>query len=146
MKKKMVSLLMAALMTVGMLAGCGGNTNEPASADTDKSSEPQKVTEPLAPETEAPSEAPTAEPVTLNVAYMPNYGSLWSIENAIAQGYFEEEGITVNLTQFQDGRRSSHPWSREALTLVISDRGLINSASAVRQLFLHYLISPTETR
>lgn len=103
MKKKMVSLLMAALMTVGMLAGCGGNTNEPASADTDKSSEPQKVTEPLAPETEAPSEAPTAEPVTLNVAYMPNYGSLWSIENAIAQGYFEEEGITVNLTQFQDG-------------------------------------------
>ena len=103
MKKKMVSLLMAALMTVGMLAGCGGNTNEPASADTDKSSEPQKVTEPLAPETEAPSEAPAAEPVTLNVAYMPNYGSLWSIENAIAQGYFEEEGITVNLTQFQDG-------------------------------------------
>ena len=103
MKKKMVSLLMAALMTVGMLAGCGGNTNEPASADTDKSSEPQKVTEPLAPETEVPSEASAAEPVTLNVAYMPNYGSLWSIENAIAQGYFEEEGITVNLTQFQDG-------------------------------------------
>ena len=34
---------------------------------------------------------------------MPNYGSLWSIENAIDQGYLEEEGITVNLTEFQDG-------------------------------------------
>ena len=34
---------------------------------------------------------------------MPNYGSLWSVENAIAQGYLEEEGITVNLVEFQDG-------------------------------------------
>lgn len=104
MKKKIVSVLMAALMTAGMLAGCGGDTaNEPASTDTGKSSETQQAEAPAAPETETPEEAPAAEPVTLNVAYMPNYGSLWSVENAIAQGYFEEEGITVNLTEFQDG-------------------------------------------
>ena len=95
---------MAALMTAGMLAGCGGDTtNEPASTDTGKSSETQQAEAPAAPETETPEEAPAAEPVTLNVAYMPNYGSLWSVENAIAQGYFEEEGITINLTEFQDG-------------------------------------------
>ena len=39
----------------------------------------------------------------LNVAYMPNYGSLWAIENAIEQGYLAEEGIEVVLTEFQDG-------------------------------------------
>ena len=31
---------------------------------------------------------------TLNVAYMPNYGSLWAVETAINKGYFEEEGLT----------------------------------------------------
>ena len=41
--------------------------------------------------------------IVLNVAYMPNFGSLWAIENAIAQGYLAEEGIEVVLTEFQDG-------------------------------------------
>ena len=41
--------------------------------------------------------------IVLNVAYMPNYGSLWAIENAIEQGYLAEEGIEVVLTEFQDG-------------------------------------------
>ena len=47
--------------------------------------------------------AQAAEPVTLNVAYMPNYGSLWAIEAAIQKGYLAEEGITVNLVEFADG-------------------------------------------
>ena len=47
--------------------------------------------------------AEAAEPVTLNIAYMPNYGSLWAIEAAINKGYLEEQGITVNLVEFADG-------------------------------------------
>ena len=47
--------------------------------------------------------AETAEPVTLNVAYMPNYGSLWAIEAAIQKGYMADENITVNLFEFADG-------------------------------------------
>lgn len=47
--------------------------------------------------------AETAEPVTLNVAYMPNYGSLWAVMTAIEKGYLAEEGITVNLVEFADG-------------------------------------------
>ena len=43
------------------------------------------------------------EKIKLNVAYMPNYGSLWAITNAIEQGYLEAEGIEVTLTEFQDG-------------------------------------------
>lgn len=99
MKKKLVSLLLAASMAAAMLVGCGGTT-----APAEEASAPQ--TEEAAPQTEevAGEEAGEAvEPVTLNLAYMPNYGSLWSIENAIAQGFLEEEGITVNLTEFADG-------------------------------------------
>ena len=96
MKRKFLSLLMVATMAAGMLVGCGGSSDQ--AADTAKDT---KTTEAAAEDTEAP--AADAELVTLNVAYMPNYGSLWSIENAIEQGYFEEEGITVNLTEFQDG-------------------------------------------
>lgn len=44
-----------------------------------------------------------AEPITLNVAYMPNYGSLWAVEAAINLGHLEAEGITVNLVEFADG-------------------------------------------
>ena len=43
------------------------------------------------------------EPQVLNIAYMPNYGSLWAIENAINLKFFEEEGLVVNLHKFSDG-------------------------------------------
>ena len=100
MKKKVLSLLMAATMTAGLVAGCGSKAAETPAADKETTPETEAVAETPATE-EAVKE--DVEPVTLNVAYMPNYGSLWSIENAIAQGYFDEEGITVNLTEFQDG-------------------------------------------
>jgi len=46
---------------------------------------------------------PAGDEITLNVAYMPNYGSLWAIENAIEQGFLADENIKVNLVEFQDG-------------------------------------------
>ena len=103
MKKRTLSLLMAASMTAGLLAGCG--SSKPA----ETTAAPTTAAATTAAETKA-EETTTAEetkeevtPVTLNIAYMPNYGSLWSIENAIDQGYLEEEGITANLVEFQDG-------------------------------------------
>ena len=102
MKKKLFSVLMAVVMTASLLAGCG-KTEAPAAATETKEEAPAEEA-PAEAEAEAPAEeAPSYDPVTLNVAYMPNYGSLWAIENAIAQGYMEEMGITVNLTEFQDG-------------------------------------------
>ena len=41
--------------------------------------------------------------ITLNVAYMANWGSLWAVATADAKGYFAEEGIKIQLTQFEDG-------------------------------------------
>lgn len=106
MKKKAVGLMLALTMVAGLVAGCG-KTEAPkeTSAPATEAAAETEAAETEAPATDAAAEteAPAAEAVTLNVAYMPNYGSLWSIENAIAQGYLEEEGITVNLTEFQDG-------------------------------------------
>lgn len=45
-----------------------------------------------------------AEEVTeLNVAYMPNYASLWAVTTGIEKGYFEEQGLKLNLYEFADG-------------------------------------------
>ena len=54
-------------------------------------------------DTAADTAADSQKKITLNVAYMPNYGSLWSVMTSIEKGYFEEEGIEVKLTEFQDG-------------------------------------------
>ena len=99
MKKRLLSLLMVAAMAASMLVGCGGAKEEaaPAAPATEETTAEAPA--------EAPAEeaAPAVEPVELNIAYMPNYGSLWSIMNAIEQGYLAEEGITVNLVEFADG-------------------------------------------
>ena len=97
MKKRLLSLLMAAAMAATMLVGCGGAKEEAAAPAAPEATE-EVVTE--APAEEA---APAVEPVELNIAYMPNYGSLWSILNAKEQGFLAEEGITVNLVEFADG-------------------------------------------
>ena len=44
-----------------------------------------------------------SELTELNIGYMPNYGSLWSVTTAIEKGYFEEAGIKVTLWEFADG-------------------------------------------
>lgn len=91
MKNKFISVLLALAMVLS-LAACGSKQEAaPAPAEQPQQSEP------------APEAAPAEEPITLNVAYMPNYGSLWSVTTAINKGYFEEAGITVNLVEFQDG-------------------------------------------
>ncbi len=108
MRRNFFSAVLTLVMVMTLLAGC-------AKSNTDSTANSSKETETTTPSTgdketasgeetttPEPTEA-TVEPITLEVAYMPNYGSLWAIENAIAQGYLEEEGITVKLTEFQDG-------------------------------------------
>lgn len=91
MKKRVLSLLMTAALAVGMLVGCGGNSDAGTDANADAGT------------TADTQQEAQAEAVTLNVAYMPNYGSLWAVMNAIDQGYLADENITVNLVEFQDG-------------------------------------------
>ena len=92
--KKLIALLLALVM-VFALAACG---EEPAPAESTPA-EPAEST----PAETTPAEEPSVEPVTLNIGYMNNYGSLWALAAAQNLGYFEEEGITLELTSFDNG-------------------------------------------
>lgn len=96
--KKLIAMLLALVMVLSM-AACGAS-NTPAETQAPETAAP--ATEAAAPaETEAA--APAVEEVTLNVAYMANWGALWAISTADAKGYFAEEGITLNYTVFENG-------------------------------------------
>jgi len=41
--------------------------------------------------------------MTLKLGYMPNYGGLNAVVPAIEKGYFEEEGLDIELVEFSDG-------------------------------------------
>ena len=88
--KKFLALMLALVM-VFALAACG----EPATEETTPAGE---ETTPAGEET-----TPAAEPVTLNIGYMNNYGSLWSLITAREMGYMEEQGIELNLISFDSG-------------------------------------------
>ena len=104
--KKVISLLLAMVM-VFSLAACGGGASEDAAQDAQTEetvsedaaeAETEEVAEDTAEETAEP-----AERVALNVAYMPNYASMWVIMAAKDGGYFDEEGLDVTLFEFADG-------------------------------------------
>ena len=97
--KKLIAMLLALVMVLS-LAACGAS--EPAPAPEAPKAETPATEAPVV-ETPAEPEAPAVEPVTLNVAYMANWGSLWAVATADAKGYFAEEGITIAMTQFEDG-------------------------------------------
>ena len=96
--KKFYALLLAAVMVLSLTA-CGGGANQTASTGTDK---PADAAAPADAQAPADSAAPV-ETVKLNVAYMPNYASLWSVLTAIDKGYFAEEGLEITLWEFADG-------------------------------------------
>ena len=83
--RKTIALFLSVALLGGALAACG-NSSTPGTQNS------QPVAESGAPET-----------VKLNIGYMANYGSLWSVITAREKGYFAEEGIEVTLTSFDSG-------------------------------------------
>ncbi len=96
--KKLTALLLALVMMMSLMA-CGGDAGK---TSTPPASEPAApASEPAAPEGTPEPAGP--EPIKLTIAYMPNYASLWGVLSAMEQGFFEEEGITLELKEFPDG-------------------------------------------
>ena len=93
--KKIVKVMAVIMCIVAViLTGCGSQIEKKIDKPVSTASDKKQKTLTSENKTE------TAE---LNIAYMPNYCSLWAIENAINKGYLEEEGLKVNLVEFQDG-------------------------------------------
>ena len=102
MKNKVLSLLMVAAMTVGMLAGCGSKTDAQADNTTKEETPATEAVAEPATEEASESEIPT-ELEHIKVAYMPNYASLATIVAAEGTGAFEKYGFDVELVEFADG-------------------------------------------
>ena len=108
MKKKLALLLVGALTAMSLVA-CGGGeaateeATKPAVEETAETVEETTETVTETTEEATTEEVVAADPVELNVAYMPNYGSLWAITNAIEGGFMADENITVTLHEFPDG-------------------------------------------
>ena len=84
MKKKVLASLLVAAKAVGMMAGCG------------KSGDKQETTQ----KTEAKEES-SGELTKISVCE-PVRGILWApVYVAKAEGYFEEEGLDVDITTVQ---------------------------------------------
>lgn len=98
--KKFYAVLLTAVMAFSLTA-CGNNQTQEQPAPAEPAVEEPAAEEPAA-EEPAVVEEPV-ETVKLNVAYMPNYASLWSVLTAIDQGYFEEEALEITLWEFADG-------------------------------------------
>ena len=100
--KKVLSVLLTLAM-IATFVGCGAKEEPaaPAAAETQEQAPAENAEEaaPVEEEQEAAPAEETYEPVTLHVAYMPNYGSLWSVLTAKEKGYFEEVGITVEMVE-----------------------------------------------
>lgn len=102
--KKFYALLLTAVMAISLVA-CGSSGTETQQESAAEEPAVEETAEPEA-EAEEPEEVVAEEPVEtvqLNVAYMPNYASLWSVLTAIDQGYFAEEGLEITLWEFADG-------------------------------------------
>lgn len=119
--KKLSALLLAAVMAFTM-AACGseddssaGNDDKGAKTedtsgddadasgdDADASGDDADASGDNA-DTSGDDASADGELLELNVAYMPNYASLWSVLTGMDQGYFEEEGLSIKLWEFADG-------------------------------------------
>lgn len=96
--KKVLGMFFVTAMAIGLFTACASKNEKTVATPSTPTTEVAVSTD-----KEEVVDTNVVEEVKLSVAYMPNYGSLWAIENAIAQGFLEEEGITVELTEFQDG-------------------------------------------
>lgn len=97
--KKVFKTLMVLTLVCAAMVGCAKPAADPKNdAVTEDNS---KDTTTVAP-TEEATQAP-AEVKEINVAYMPNFASLNTVVAGIEMGYFEEQGLKINLVEFADG-------------------------------------------
>lgn len=96
--KRILSLIAAVILVLSLAACADSSTSQ----DSSSGSVTSETTADSNSES-ASSEATNYEPVTLRVAYMPNFNSASSLFTAIENRYFEEVGITVEPYEFQGG-------------------------------------------
>lgn len=85
--KRLFSLLAVSAIAASLFVGCGSNK-----ADGGKEEQPSKE-----------QQETTQEKVKMKVAYHPNVGGASAMVTGIEKGYFEEQGIELELVKFTAG-------------------------------------------
>lgn len=101
--KKIVGLLLMALLAICALTGCGKAKD---STDTQSGKEAPRVSSQEASDGSGEGTQKAEEnfkPVNLRVAYMPNMGSASLAVTAKDEGFFKAMGLNVELVEFQGG-------------------------------------------
>ena len=84
--KRLLSILAVSMITASLFAGCGSNK---ANGGKEEASKEQQTTK--------------DEKVKMKVAYHPNMGGASAMVTGIEKGYFEEQGIEIELVKFTAG-------------------------------------------
>lgn len=124
MKKKIMAAFLAAATAMTLLAGCSGGSDSGKDNQSSGSADSAEA-----------SDEGSGELDTVNVAYMPNYASLWVVATADEKGYFEEEGIEVVMTKFDDGPQKSQLWNPVPWMWLTSDQAPIHWLSREMLIF-----------
>lgn len=102
--KKVFSLVLILVMVTSLFMGCKSNNRNTDTQTKDTTEGSTKTENSSGGSTDANTVTDTkAEEITLNIGYMPNYASLCAVVAGMKMGYFNEQGITVNLVEFADG-------------------------------------------
>lgn len=103
MKKKILTMLLAAVTVIGMLAGCGAKKTDSAPEQTDS-----------APEQTGEEDAPPAaeELATLRVQSMPNFNGVL-LSYIVDQGWAAEEGLNLEVELYANGAAANEALGAE---------------------------------
>ncbi|MCD2502034.1 aliphatic sulfonate ABC transporter substrate-binding protein [Clostridium sp. NSJ-145] len=93
--KKLLSLLAVGIIATGLFAGCSSSNKE--SGETSQPTTTEEKEEPTV-EEEKPLET-----VKMKIAYHPNMGGASAMVTGIDKGYFEEQGLEIELVKFTAG-------------------------------------------
>lgn len=93
--KKVMSLVLVLVLVSTMFMACGKKETTPDTTKDETTNETDKGAE--------ETKEDPVELVEIDVAYMPNLASLASVVAGMRMGYFEEQGLKINLVEFADG-------------------------------------------
>lgn len=96
--KKLLSLLAVGVIATGLFAGCSSSNKESGETTEKPATEESKEESNESTEGEKP-----LEKVKMKIAYHPNMGGASAITTGIEKGYFEEQGIDIELVKFTAG-------------------------------------------
>lgn len=133
MKRKLLSALLVTAMTVGLLAGCGGSSNETAATETETKTEEAATETTETAEAADTTEAASGDKVAINI-YRATYNlgapdgeQVKKVQDAINEYIADKINVEVNITDIASGEYAD----KANLALANNEINLLDRKSVV---------------